>query len=163
MWQVIYNITKKWWDRHKGHGLDRTSVPVWPNVRQKKSFVNSEIAQIFIKHNAATKVLTFPTTDIGHPSFSWLGTGIFTWRKVRLNKVLYMKMLRKRCLKTVIFVLESPWKVLDFAQQKSVWTLHTLQGDNSLKSVERFDHMMFVCRFQASRWSKPQREKLLCG
>ena len=27
---------------------------------------------------------------------------------------------------------------------------HTLQGDNSLKSVERFDHMMFVCRFQAS-------------
>ena len=40
---------------------------------------------------------------------------------------------------------------------------HTLQGDNSLKSVERFDHMMFVCRFQASRWSKPQREKLLCG
>ena len=40
---------------------------------------------------------------------------------------------------------------------------HTLQGDNSLKSVERFDHMMFVCRFQASRWSKQQREKLLCG
>jgi hypothetical protein len=28
---------------------------------------------------------------------------------------------------------------------------HTLQGDNSLKSVERFEHMMFVCRFQASR------------
>ena len=28
---------------------------------------------------------------------------------------------------------------------------HTLQGDNSLKSVERFDDMMFVCRFQASR------------
>jgi len=40
---------------------------------------------------------------------------------------------------------------------------HTLQGDNSLKSVERFDHMMFICRFQASQWSKPQREKLLCG
>jgi hypothetical protein len=50
--------------------------------------------------------------------FSWLGTGIFTWRKVWLSKVLYMKMLSKRCLKTVIFVLESPWKVLDFAQQK---------------------------------------------
>jgi hypothetical protein len=32
---------------------------------------------------------------------------------------------------------------------------HTLQGDNSLKSVEHFDHMMFVCRFQASQWSKP--------
>ena len=28
---------------------------------------------------------------------------------------------------------------------------HTLQGDDSLKSVERFDHMMFVCRFQASQ------------
>ena len=28
---------------------------------------------------------------------------------------------------------------------------HTLQGDNSLKSVERFDHMMFACRYQASR------------
>jgi hypothetical protein len=27
----------------------------------------------------------------------------------------------------------------------------SLRGDNSLKSVERFDHMMFVCRFQASR------------
>ena len=39
----------------------------------------------------------------------------------------------------------------------------TLQGDNSSKSVERFDHMIFVCRFEASRWSKPQREKLLCG
>jgi hypothetical protein len=38
--------------------------------RKKKVFANSEIAQIFIKHNAATKVLTFPTTDIGHPSFS---------------------------------------------------------------------------------------------
>jgi hypothetical protein len=30
------------------------------------------------------------------------------------------------------------------------WYL-TLQGDNSLKSVERFDHMMFICRFQASQ------------
>ena len=28
---------------------------------------------------------------------------------------------------------------------------HSLQGDNPLKSVERFHHMMFVCRFQASR------------
>jgi hypothetical protein len=40
---------------------------------------------------------------------------------------------------------------------------HTLQGDNSLKSVEHFDHMMFVCRFQAFRWSKPQGKKLICG
>jgi hypothetical protein len=35
--------------------------------------------------------------------------------------------------------------------EKSLRWYHTLQGDNSLKSVERFDHMMFVCRFQASR------------
>jgi hypothetical protein len=35
---------------------------------------------------------------------------------------------------------------------------HTLQGDNSLKSVERFDHMMFICRFQASLWSKAERK-----
>jgi len=48
-------------------------------------------------------------------------------------------------------------------QTTYLWGYHTLQGDNSLKPVERFDHMMFVCRFQASRWSKPQREKLLCG
>ena len=40
---------------------------------------------------------------------------------------------------------------------------YTLQVDNSLKSVERFGHMMFVCIFQASRLSKPQREKLLCA
>ena len=49
---------------------------------------------------SAMCTFTHKTTDIGHPSFSWLGTGIFTWRKVRLSKVLYMKMLRKRCLKT---------------------------------------------------------------
>ena len=36
---------------------------------------------------------------------------------------------------------------------------HTLQGDNYLKSVERFDHMMFVCRFQASRWIKTTERK----
>ena len=42
------------------------------------------------------------------------------------------------------------------------WYL-TRQGDNSLKSVERFDNMMFACRLQASRWSKSKREKLLCG
>ena len=66
-----------------------------------------------------------------HPQNHWHWTSIifltgyrhFHLRKVRLNKVLYMKMLRKRCLKTVIFVLESPWKVLEFAQQKSIWTL----------------------------------------
>ena len=40
---------------------------------------------------------------------------------------------------------------------------HTLQVDNSFKSVERFDHVMFACNFQASRLSKPQREKLICG
>ena len=33
------------------------------------------------------------------------------------------------------------------AHKTSLSGYHTLQGDNSLKSVERFDHMMFVCRF----------------
>jgi hypothetical protein len=42
----------------------------------------------------------------------------FHLEKRKVKQVLYMKMLRKRCLRTVIFVLESPWKVLDFAQQK---------------------------------------------
>ena len=37
------------------------------------------------------------------------------------------------------------------SNQKPLGGYHTLQGDNSLKSVERFDHMMFVYRFQASR------------
>ena len=37
------------------------------------------------------------------------------------------------------------------AHKTSLSGYHTLQGDNSLKSVERFDHMMFVCRFYASR------------
>jgi hypothetical protein len=54
------------------------------------------------------------------------------------------------CFSTFLFLQSLRW-------------YHTLQGDNSLRSVERFDHMMFVCRFQASRWSKSQREKLLCG
>ena len=38
---------------------------------------------------------------------------------------------------------------LFFFNIKLRWYL-TLQGDNSLKSVERFNHM-FACRFQASR------------
>ena len=47
------------------------------------------------------------------------------------------------------------YRPIDFSVfQQYDWGLRwylTLQGDNSLKSVERFDHMMFVCRFQASR------------
>jgi hypothetical protein len=41
--------------------------------------------------------------------------------------------------------------------------LHVQRDEKSDAFVERFDHMMFVCRFQASQWSKPQRKKLLCG
>jgi hypothetical protein len=41
-----------------------------------------------------------------------------------------------------------PWSIIWKIQLR--W-YHTLQGDNSLNSVERFDHMMSVCRFQASR------------
>jgi hypothetical protein len=42
-------------------------------------------------------------------------------------------------------------KIIRFGKSNNLRGYHTLQGDNSLKSVERFDHMMFVCRFQASR------------
>jgi hypothetical protein len=64
---------------------------------------------------------TFFNTSLCYPpifgrfsveSLVLLGTGIFTWRKVRLNKVLYMKMLRKGCLKTNFCPgksLKSPW------------------------------------------------------
>jgi hypothetical protein len=49
IWQGIYNITKKWWDRHKGHGSDRSPVPVWPNVRQKKKvFTNSSYCDLLV-------------------------------------------------------------------------------------------------------------------
>ena len=66
------------------------------------------------------------------------------------------------------FVLSDPFLFTLFVTPFGIYKLflsgyHTLQGDNSLKSVERFDHMMFVCRFQASLSSKPQREKLLYG
>ena len=69
-----------------------------------------------------------------------------------------------RCQDTLIFEKGSGHLpksvVLGFGEKsRTLSTLHTyvplrwyltLQGDNSLKSVERFDHM-FVCRFQASR------------
>ena len=55
-------------------------------------------------------------------------------------------------------IIQNKWEV---GYNEHIKGYHTLQGDNSLKSVERFNHMMFACRFQASRWSKPQREKLL--
>jgi hypothetical protein len=41
--------------------------------------------------------------------------------------------------------------VLFFSLFSELRWYHTLQGDNSLKSVARFDRMMFLCRFQASR------------
>jgi hypothetical protein len=46
--------------------------------------------------------------------------------------------------------IELDWTFSPVRKRQLRW-YHTLQGDNSLKSVERFDHMMFVCRFQASR------------
>jgi hypothetical protein len=48
----------------------------------------------------------------------------------------------------IINILESLWEEIN---QSVLRWYHTLQGENSLKSVERFDHMMFVCGFQASR------------
>jgi hypothetical protein len=54
------------------------------------------------------------------------------------------------------FALSHPFQFTAFCYPFGIYKLflsgyHTLQGDNSLKSVERFDHMMFVCRSQASR------------
>ena len=49
-----------------------------------------------------------------------------------------------------ILVGTDDFKLLRNALMYLRW-YRTPQGDNSLKSVERFDHMMFVCRFQASR------------
>ena len=49
----------------------------------------------------------------------------------------------------ISFQSDTPWHAC-IKQLNLRWYL-ILQGDNSLKSVERFDHMMFVCRFQASR------------
>ena len=45
MWQVIYNISNG--------GTDRTPVPVWPNVRQKKTvFANSGLMIILIHYGS---------------------------------------------------------------------------------------------------------------
>ena len=54
------------------------------------------------------------------------------------------------------FALSDQFQFAAFSYHCGIYTLflrwyHTLQGDNSLKSVERIDHMMIVCRFQASR------------
>ena len=55
---------------------------------------------------------------------------------ISISKIVYLLCYRKSCFKEFWFCLRG---------------YHALQGDNSLKSVERSDHMMFVCRFQASR------------
>jgi hypothetical protein len=65
------------------------------------------------------------------------------------------------CVRGIDFASVSMIFLLDFGTVMTMWYFfvfyfllrgyHTLQGDNSLKSVERFNHMMFVCRFQASR------------
>jgi hypothetical protein len=47
-----------------------------------------------------------------------------------------------------------PFKVVPYTSGK-IWSARLI--------FLFFDYMIFVCRFQASRWSKSQREKLLCG
>jgi hypothetical protein len=69
-----------------------------------------------------------------------------------------MKMLRKRCLKTVIFVLESPWKVLDFAQQKSVWTLFILALFISNKQGVILNKIHLIVGAKP-KTKKPQKQK----
>jgi hypothetical protein len=54
------------------------------------------------------------------------------------------------------FALSDPFRFTAFCSPFGICKLslrgyHTLQGDNFLKSAERFDHIMFEYRFQASR------------
>ena len=71
-----------------------------------------------------------------HPQNHWHWTSIifltgyrhFHLKKRKVKQVLYMKMLRTRCLKTVIFVLESPWfcstkKCMNPALKKTSWVV----------------------------------------
>jgi hypothetical protein len=58
----LYTILqKKWWDRHKGHGSDRTPLPVWPNVRQKKKF-SPTLRNIYKKQHGEQSVSNGPIT-----------------------------------------------------------------------------------------------------
>jgi hypothetical protein len=72
-----------------------------------------------------------------------LGLEISVFHKHLCNKKYIIKKNKSK-----ICVINST-TTLAFWKSKLRWYL-TLQGDNSLKSVERFDHMMFVCRFRAS-------------
>ena len=53
-------LQKKWWDRHKGHGSEKNPVPVWPNVRQKKTVFAKSATDI-----GSVTGITCLTTDIG--------------------------------------------------------------------------------------------------
>jgi hypothetical protein len=73
----------------------------------------------------------------------------FTTNK-RFDRIMSIEMFEVCCSFTLDTLSE--WR--DMSTCRLLFPLrwyHTLQGDNSLKSVESFDHMMFVCRFQASR------------
>jgi hypothetical protein len=106
--------------------------------------------------------------SIGGLLFQWAST-----IKIRLSVLVLYKADNyiSKCPNVWVILDKLSWTLLTM-DKCLIWSIqwnnlselrgyHTLQGDNSLKSVECFDHMMFVCRFQASRWSKPQREKLL--
>jgi hypothetical protein len=112
MWQVIHNITKKMVGQTQRPWV-RQNLSSFQCQTEKKRFVNSEIAQIFIKHNAATKVLTFPTTDIGHPSFSWHGYRHFHLKKGKVKQGFIYENAQKKVLENCNFCpgksLKSPW------------------------------------------------------
>jgi hypothetical protein len=114
MWQVIYNITKKWWDRHKGHGLDRTSVPVWPNVRQKKK----TFRQLWNSPDIHKAQCCNKSFDI---SYHWHWTSIifltgyrhFHLKKGKVKQGFIYENAQKKVLENCIFCpgksLKSPW------------------------------------------------------
>jgi hypothetical protein len=93
--------------------------------------------------------------------FSYHGQD-FYWAWLRVQIIWGYPIRNRNCFPSVTTLVHPRFSGGVCVALLLMWYL-TLQGDNSLKSVERFDYMMSVCRFQASRWSKPQREKLLCG
>ena len=68
-----------------------------------------EITQLFIHGKCCNK--SFDISSMGESALQSHTKGIFIslFLPCVKVKVLYMKMLRKRCLKTAIIVLESPW------------------------------------------------------
>ena len=101
-----------------------------------------------------TGYLVFYTTDPNLDDIRWVVEGVLGERLTSSIKRLtpdttYYFKVQARNSKGYGPI--SPTVIYKTPKCKLYYFFVTLQGDNSLKSVECFDHMMFVCRFQASR------------